>query len=67
MWVGQSRGGLLGRREYDFPDNGRAPVGLNPERIIAACKDCGQWLFGCEFHVEYCDHCMESKPAAVDD
>jgi hypothetical protein len=53
--------------EQKLPANGRAPVGLNPERFIAQCKECQQWLHECEFNVQYCEKCIESKPAAVDD
>lgn len=64
-----------GNREHIFNDaseknlspNGRAPVGLNPERFIAKCKDCKEWLHECEFSVEYCERCEGSKPAAVND
>jgi hypothetical protein len=52
---------------HDFPANGRAPVGLNPERFIAKCKGCSQWLHECEFHVQYCNQCEESKPPAIED
>jgi len=52
---------------HTFPFNGRAPVGLNPERFIARCKGCQQWLHGCECSVEYCESCSDSKPAAAGD
>lgn len=52
--------------EHDFPSNGRAAVGLNPERFVARCKGCSQWLHECEWNVQYCDHCGESKPAAIE-
>lgn len=52
--------------ERNFVPSGRAPVGLNPERFIATCKGCQQWLHGCEFNVQYCEDCEERKPAAVD-
>ena len=29
-----------------FPESGRPPVGLNPERFIAKCKECKDWLHG---------------------
>lgn len=51
----------------NLPRNGRAPVGLNPERFIAKCKGCQEWLHECEFNVKYCNQCVESKPAAVED
>lgn len=51
---------------HAFPVSGRAPVGLNPERFVARCQECNQWLHGREFNVQYCDRCAESKPAAVD-
>lgn len=53
--------------DCNLPANGRAPVGLNPERFIARCKGCQDWLHGCEFGVQYCEKCMESKPPAVND
>ena len=49
-----------------LPAKGRAPVGLNPERFIARCEECKQWLHGCEFNVKFCENCLESKAAAAD-
>jgi hypothetical protein len=47
-----------------FEESKRAPVGLNPERFIASCQVCQQWLLDCEFGVQFCEKCNESKPVA---
>jgi hypothetical protein len=47
-----------------FEESKRAPVGLNPERFIASCQGCQQWLLDCEFGVQFCEKCNESKPGA---
>lgn len=47
-----------------LPSSGRAPVGLNPERFIAKCEDCKDWLHGAEFGTKFCQKCQDSKPAA---
>lgn len=51
--------------ETTFAASGRPPVGLNPERFIARCSGCDTWLVNCEFNVNYCELCSESKPAAT--
>jgi hypothetical protein len=48
-----------------FPDMARPPIGLNPERFIGKCDNCGQWLHGCEFGVKMCESCENAKPRAV--
>lgn len=45
-----------------FPETARPPIGLNPERFIARCDECGEWLHGCEFGAR-CESCDESKPS----
>jgi len=41
-----------------FPESGRSPVGLNPERFIAKCKACNDWLHGAEYRTVYCENCI---------
>ena len=53
--------------EISLPSNGRAPVGLNPEWFIAKCKACQEWLHGCEYSVQYCENCAESRPKPATD
>jgi len=48
-----------------FDTNIRRPIGLNPERFIAQCESCGDWLHGCEYGTKFCVECDESKPAAT--
>ena len=50
--------------EILFEGSKRNPVGLNPERFIATCKHCRQWLVGHEYGSEYCDDCQNKKPKA---
>lgn len=50
-----------------FAESKRPPVGLNPERFVAACDSCQVWLTDCEFGVKYCEKCIERKPQAKAD
>lgn len=50
-----------------FPETGRAPVGLNPERFISKCKSCRTWLNGYEFRAEYCRACEEERQSDEED
>jgi hypothetical protein len=36
-----------------FLDSSRAPIGLNPERLIAQSEACRAWLHGCELGIQY--------------
>ena len=50
--------------ELIFEGSKRNPVGLNPERFIATCNSCRQWLVGHEHGSEYCEGCQNKKPKA---
>ena len=49
-----------------FQGNKRNPVGLNPERFVAKCKQegCARWLIDAEYGTEYFDDCLSKKPSA---
>jgi len=47
-----------------FPSSGRPPIGLNPERFLAHCQECGDWLHRAEFGTKYCEKCETSKVSA---
>ena len=46
-----------------FPASKRNPVGLNPERFVAKCESCMQWLLDCEFGTKFCEICENRKPS----
>jgi hypothetical protein len=48
-----------------FAEMARSPVGLNPERFVAACKSYHQWMLDCEYGVQYCEMCEMRRPAAT--
>ena len=51
--------------KVSFEEHKRNPVGLNPERFVATCKHCRQWLMHHEYGTEYCDECQTTKTASA--
>lgn len=49
--------------ETELQRNSRAPIGLNPERFVVACKSCNYWLLGYECGEKHCSKCQPKKPA----
>ena len=37
----------------------RAPIGLNPERIVDRCEQCQSWLLGNRYGVKDCQQCSK--------
>ena len=40
-----------------FPNNAKAPVGLNPERFVETCEACSKYILGHEFGTTLCEQC----------
>ena len=44
----------------------KPPVGLNPERFIAKCELCEEWLHGYEYGASRCDGCQQELQLEVE-